>query len=113
MEYPRAILNKIVVRREDPEEITKGGIIIPETAKGKPTVGYVVAIGPDVDPQQLDVGDKVFFDQYVGTNFSLNGIEYVAMLMKDVLCVLEEGGKGVEQPEEIEVSVEPISNINL
>jgi chaperonin GroES len=89
VEYPVAILNKVVIEREGSEEVTKGGIIIPDTVKGKPTVGHVVSVGPDVDTSQVDIGHKVFFDLYSGTNCKLGGVEYVIMLMKDILCVLK------------------------
>jgi chaperonin GroES len=92
-EQPRSILDKVCVRREEPEDITKGGIIIPVTAQGKPHVGYVVSVGPDVDPEQVKVGDKVMIGEYTGTNFKLRGEEYVSLLMQDILFVLEDDGQ--------------------
>lgn len=90
--YP--ILNKVVVRPEETRTMTEGGLYIPETAQKRALVGYVVAKGPDVET--IEIGDKVFYDEYAGTNISVDKVLYVAMLVKDIFMVLKE----VDPPKE-------------
>jgi len=92
----RPLNDRILVKRLEEEEKTKGGIIIPDSAKEKPAEGEVVAVGPgktndkgDVVHMQLKVGDRVLFSKYGGTDVKLDGEDYLIMREDDVLGVLE------------------------
>ena len=82
------ILNKVVVKPEEKVEKTDGGIYIPETAQKKGRVGVVIAKGPDVET--INVGDKVFFGDYVGTWILVDKIEYIVLVDKDIMVILKE-----------------------
>jgi chaperonin GroES len=92
----RPLHDRIVVKRIDGDEKTKGGIIIPDTAKEKPQQGRVVAVGngkllEDGTVRPLDVhkGDKVLFSKYSGTEIQIEGEEHLIIREDDVLGVLE------------------------
>ena len=92
----RPLQDRILVKRIDVEEKTKGGIIIPDSAKEKPQEGKVVAvgngkIGEDGKIQPLDVkkGDKLLFSKYAGTEVNLDGEEHLIIREDDVLGILE------------------------
>jgi chaperonin GroES len=92
----RPLHDRIVVKRIDEDEKTKGGIIIPDTAKEKPQQGRVVAVGngkllEDGTLRPLDVhkGDKVLFTKYAGTEIQIEGEEHLIIREDDVLGVLE------------------------
>ena len=92
----RPLQDRILVERLAEETKTKGGIIIPDTAKEKPAEGTVVAAGKckiDRDgkliPMELKVGDRVLFSKYGGTEVKLDGKEYLIMSQDDVLCVVD------------------------
>ena len=92
----RPLQDRIIVKRVDEEETSKGGIIIPDTAKEKPQEGKVIAvgkgkIGDDGKVQTLDVkkGDKVLFSKYAGTEVNIEGEEHLIIREDDVLGVLE------------------------
>ena len=83
------------VKRIDAEEKTKGGIIIPDTAKEKPSQGQVVAVGPGgrdesgkLIPIDIKVGDKVLFGKWSGTEIKLDGDELLIMKESDIMGVL-------------------------
>jgi chaperonin GroES len=88
--------DRLVVKQNDPETTTKGGIVIPDTAaEEKPIRGKVLAIGPGkraddgkTIPLQVKVGDEVVFGKYAGTSIKLNGEEYLIMREEDVMGVL-------------------------
>jgi chaperonin GroES len=91
----RPLHDRILVKRLDKEEKTKGGLIIPDTAKEKPQQGKVVAVGngkrlDDGTIQPLDVkaGDKILFGKYSGTELKLEGEEILILREEDVLGVL-------------------------
>ena len=92
----RPLHDRVVVKRVESEERTKGGIIIPDTAKEKPQEGTVVAVGPgrwDEDGEKripLDVseGDVVIYSKYGGTEIKYNGEEYLILSARDVLAVV-------------------------
>ncbi|HHF52944.1 MAG TPA: co-chaperone GroES [candidate division WOR-3 bacterium] len=93
----RPLADRVVIRRIEEEEVKKGGIIIPDTAKEKPQKGEVVAVGPGrLDekgnrmPMEVKVGDKVLFSKYAGTEVKIGDEEYLVMREDDILCVLEE-----------------------
>jgi chaperonin GroES len=92
----RPLQDRIIVRRVDEEETTKGGIIIPDSAKEKPQEGKVIAVGKgkaneDGKLQKLDVkkGDKVLFSKYSGTEINIEGVEHLIIREDDVLGVVE------------------------
>ena len=94
----RPLGDRVLVRRVDEETKTKGGIIIPDTAKEKPQEGEVVAVGPggrDEDGEYiaLDVkaGDRILFGKWSGTEVKLDGEELLIMKESDILGVLEGG----------------------
>lgn len=87
----------ILVQRLEQESISKGGIIIPDTAKEKPAKGAVVAVGPgkrakDGSRLAIDLkpGDVVLFGKYSGTEVKLNGTEYMILREDDILAIVEE-----------------------
>ncbi len=92
----RPLSDRILVKRLDEDETTKGGIIIPDTAKEKPQEGKVVAVGPgktnddgDTVPLSVKKGDKVLFSKYSGTEITLEAEEHLIIREDDVLAVLE------------------------
>jgi chaperonin GroES len=91
----RPLHDRIVVKRIDAEEKTKGGIIIPDTAKEKPSQGEVTAVGPGgrdengkLIPIDLKVGDRVLFGKWSGTEVKLDGDELLIMKESDIMGVL-------------------------
>lgn len=87
--------DRIIVKRLEQDTKTKGGIIIPETAKEKPLKGEVVATGKGrindegkVLPLAVKAGDKILFGKYAGTEFQLEGAEYLMMREEDIYGVL-------------------------
>jgi len=92
----RPLHDRVVVRRLDSEEKTKGGIIIPDTAKEKPSEGVVVAVGPGARDESgkvvaLDVkaGDRVLFGKWSGTEVRIDGQDLLIMKESDIMGVLE------------------------
>jgi chaperonin GroES len=88
--------DRILVKRIDEEQKTKGGIIIPDTAKEKPQEGKVVAVGKgrvldDGKVQELAVkkGDKILFSKYAGTDIKVEGEDHIIIREDDVLAILE------------------------
>ena len=92
----RPLHDRVVVRRLEEEERTKGGIIIPDTAKEKPQQGEVIAAGPGARNEQgqlvaLDVkeGDRILFGKWSGTEVKIDGEELLIMKESDILGILE------------------------
>ncbi|MCS6760725.1 MAG: co-chaperone GroES [Candidatus Devosia symbiotica] len=92
----RPLHDRVVVRRLDGEEKTKGGIIIPDTAKEKPSEGMVVAVGPGARDDNgkitaLDVkaGDRVLFGKWSGTEVKVDGEELLIMKENDIMGIVE------------------------
>ncbi len=92
----RPLHDRIIVKRLKEEEKTKGGIIIPDTAKEKPVEGEVLAIGNgkalengSVRKLDVKVGDRVLFGKYSGTEVKIDGEERLIMREDDILAVLE------------------------
>jgi len=93
----RPLHDRVVVERIDAEEKSAGGIIIPDTAKEKPSQGKVIAVGPGgrdeagkLIPIDVKVGDRVLFGKWSGTEVKLDGIEYLIMKESDLMGVLLE-----------------------
>ena len=92
----RPLSDRILVERVEESETTKGGIIIPDTAKEKPAEGKIVATGNGrlaedgkLLPMDVKVGDRVLFSKYGGTDVKIDGIDYLIMRQDDVLGVVE------------------------
>jgi len=92
----RPLGERIIVQRVEAEQKTKGGIVLPDTAKEKPKEGKVVAVGSgkrldsgDKAPMTLKEGDRVLFTSYAGTEIKIEGEEYLIMKEDDILAVLE------------------------
>jgi chaperonin GroES len=92
----RPLGDRVLVRRVEEEEKTKGGIIIPDTAKEKPQEGEVIAVGPGarddsgkVQALDLKTGDRILFGKWSGTEIKLEGEDLLIMKESDVLGVLE------------------------
>jgi chaperonin GroES len=92
----RPLQDRIIVKRIQEEEKTKGGIIIPDSAKEKPIEGKVIAAGNGkvledgkVRPLDIKTGDRVLFSKYAGTEIKLDGDEVLIMREEDVLGVVE------------------------
>lgn len=93
----KPIGDRLVVQRQEAGEKTKGGIILPDTAKEKPQVGKVLAVGEGKllkdgkrQPMQLKKGDTILFTSYAGDEFTLDGSKVLLMREDDVLAVIEE-----------------------
>ncbi len=93
----RPLGDKILVERVESEEKTKGGIILPDTAKEKPREGKVIAVGEgrllengERIPFQVKVNDRIIFSSYAGTEIKIDEKEYLIMSEEDVLAIIEE-----------------------
>ncbi|MGB9616669.1 MAG: co-chaperone GroES [Desulfomonilaceae bacterium] len=92
----RPLHDRILVERVESEEVTKGGIILPDTAKEKPQQGKVIAVGNGkktedgkLIPLEIKVGDMILFGKYSGSEIKIEGNEYLIMKEDDVLGVVE------------------------
>ena len=92
----RPLQDRIIVKRVEEEEKTKGGIIIPDTAKEKPIEGKVIAAGNGkvledgkVRPLDVKAGDRILFSKYAGTEIKIDGEEHLMMREEDILGVIE------------------------
>ncbi len=92
----RPLHDRVVVRRIEEEQKTAGGILIPDTAKEKPTKGEVVAVGSgkvlddgNVRALSVKVGEKVLFGKYAGNEIEIDGEEFVVMREDDLMAVIE------------------------
>jgi chaperonin GroES len=92
----RPLQDRVIVRRLEEEELTEGGIIIPDTAKEKPMEGRVIAVGKGkvleggkVVPLDVKKGDRVLFSKYAGTEVKLEGEEHLIMREDDILGIVE------------------------
>jgi chaperonin GroES len=92
----RPLHDRLLVQRLDEEEKSRGGIIIPDTAKEKPQQGRVLAVGPgrrdekgELVPLDVRSGDKVLFAKYAGTEIKIDGEDRVILREEDVLAIVE------------------------
>jgi chaperonin GroES len=92
----RPLQDRVIVKRLEEEEKTKGGIIIPDTAKEKPQEGKVIAVGKGkvteegkVIPLDVKAGDRILFGKYSGTEIKIEGEEHLIMREEDILGVIE------------------------
>ena len=91
----RPLQDRVIVKRVDEEEKTKGGIIIPDTAKEKPQEGKVVAVGKGkvdddgkVRPLDVKAGDRILFGKYAGTEIKIDGEDLLIMKESDIMGVI-------------------------
>ena len=92
----RPLGDRVLVRRVEEEEKTKGGIIIPDTAKEKPAEGEVIAVGNgktndkgELRPLAVKKGDRVLFGKYTGSDIKIDGVDHLILREDDVLGVIE------------------------
>jgi chaperonin GroES len=92
----RPLHDRVIVKRVEEEEKTKGGIIIPDTAKEKPIEGKVVAVGKGKilengkqQPLEVKEGDKILFGKYAGTEIKVEGEEHLIMREDDIIAIVE------------------------
>ncbi len=85
----KPLADRVIIATLPAEEVTVGGIIIPDSAKEKPLKGTVVAAGPGTNDEKMELkeGDIVFFGKYAGTEIEYNGEKYLIMRQNDVLAV--------------------------
>ncbi|SCX83067.1 MULTISPECIES: co-chaperone GroES [Desulfoluna] len=93
----RPLQDRVLVERLEEQTTTKGGIIIPDTAKEKPAEGRIVAAGQgktkedgSLIPMELKVGDRVLFSKYAGSEVKFDGNDFLIMGQDDILCVVDE-----------------------
>ena len=96
----RPLHDRVLVRRIDADEKTAGGIIIPDTAKEKPSQGEVVSVGPGgrdeagkLIPIDIKAGDRVLFGKWSGTEVKIDGEDLLIMKESDILGIVEEAGR--------------------
>ncbi len=92
----RPLHDRVIVKRIEEEETTKGGIIIPDTAKEKPIEGKVVAVGAGklldngkMQPLEVKKGDRILFGKYAGTDIKIEGEEHLIMREEDIIAIVE------------------------
>ena len=92
----RPLGDRVIVARIEEDDKTKGGIIIPDTAKEKPMEGKVIAVGKGkmledgkIQPMEIKVKDRVLFGKYAGTEIKIEGKERLILREDDILCVVE------------------------
>ncbi len=93
----KPLADKILVKRLEAQEITKGGIVLPDSAKEKPKEGRIIEVGPgkvmddgNRSTMQLKKGDHVLFTSYAGTEIKVDGEDYLIMSEDDVLAVVND-----------------------
>lgn len=92
----RPLHDRVIVKRVEEEAKTKGGIIIPDTAKEKPVEGKVMAVGKgkildngNTQPLEVKEGDKILFGKYAGTEINIEGDEHLIMREDDIIAIVE------------------------
>ncbi|MDO4493288.1 MAG: co-chaperone GroES [Clostridia bacterium] len=92
----RPLADRVVIKNIETEEVTKGGIILPGSAKEKPQTAEVIAVGPGgvVEGKEVTMyinpGDKVIYSKYAGNEVKLDGVEYIIVRQNDILAVVED-----------------------
>ena len=95
----RPLGDRVVIKPSEREEMTKSGIVLPDTAKEKPQEGQIIAVGPgrildDGKREAIDVseGQRVLYAKYAGTEFKVEGEELLIVSQKDILAIVEDAG---------------------
>jgi len=84
--------DRLVIKKVEVEETTKSGLIVPDSAKEKPQIAEVLALGDKIledEKNQLKVGNKVIFSQYAGTEIKMDGEEVTILKLNDILAIVE------------------------
>jgi len=96
----RPLHDRVLVRRIESDEKTAGGIIIPDTAKEKPSEGEIVAVGSgarnekgEITPMDVKAGNRVLFGKWSGTEVKINGEDLLIMKESDIMGIIEKSGK--------------------
>ena len=96
----RPLHDRVLVKRIEQEDTTRGGIIIPDTAKEKPMQGEVIAVGPgaknengSITPLDVKKGDRVLYGKFAGTEINIDGEDYLVLRESDIMGILEDAGK--------------------
>ena len=87
----KPLSDRVLILPNPAEEVTAGGLIIPDTAKEKPLAGKVIAAGPGTAEVKMEVkeGDQVLYGKYAGTEISLEGTSYLILKQSEILAVIE------------------------
>ncbi len=91
----KPLADRVVIKMLEKEEVSKGGIVLPESAREEPQVAEIVAVGPGgiVDGKdvimEVEVGDRVLFSKYAGTGVKMDGEEYTIIRQSDILAIVE------------------------
>ncbi len=91
----KPLADRVVIQNIENEKVTKSGLVLPDAAKEKPQMAEVVAVGPGgtVDGKEVkmyvNVGDKVIYSKYAGTEVKLDGTEYIVVRQNDILAIVE------------------------
>lgn len=96
----RPLHDRVLIKRIEQEDTTRGGIIIPDTAKEKPMQGEVIAAGPgaktedgSVTPLDVKKGDRVLYGKFAGTEINIDGEDYLVLRESDIMGILENAGQ--------------------
>lgn len=88
--------SRVVLKEIEQEEVTKGGIVLPSSAKEKPNLAEVIEVGPgDIDKDGKEIkmvvkkGDRVIYSKYAGTEVKIDGVEYLIVRQDDILAIVE------------------------
>lgn len=91
----KPLADRVVVKMTEPEEVTKGGILLPGSAKEKPQIAEIVSVGPGgvIDGNEVkmyvNVGDRVLLSKYSGTEVKVDDVDYIIIRQNDILAVVE------------------------
>ena len=85
----KPLSDRVLIKAEEAEEKTAGGLFIPQTAQEKTQTGTVIEIGDDKDMITVKAGQKVMYDKYAGTTVSIDGKDHLLLRMADILAVIE------------------------
>jgi chaperonin GroES len=85
----KPLLDRVLIKIEESETKSQGGIIIPQTAQEKTQTGLVVAVGDDKDAIKVQAGQKVMYDKYAGTQVKIDGKDHLIVKMADIIAVIE------------------------
>lgn len=85
----RPLGDRVLVRMEEVEERTAGGIFIPQTAQEKTQTAVIVEVGDDEEAIKVKAGDKIMYDKYAGTSVKVDGKDHLLLRMSDILAIIE------------------------
>jgi len=85
----KPLTDRVLVKIQESETKSAGGIIIPQTAQEKTQTGLVIAVGTDKDVIKVKEGDKVMYDKYAGAQIKIDGVEHLIVKMSDILAIIE------------------------